>query len=466
MILFYIVVFGVVTSLRHYNFQTQTWDLAAFVQSIWSAAHGGGLVNTLEQVPNHLGLHFSPFLFLLAPFYRIFESPYLLLVIQTIGLALGALPLYFLAKRHLPSFWPLFISGAYLLYPGLHWANIYDFHEITFFIPLLLAALYFFELEKWLWGGIFLTLAASVKEDAILAVIFVGLYLLAKRSEISRRRFNANQKAGIFIAVIALVYFIAVVQVFMPALGGGVLRFDRYTNLGETPAEIIKNIAADPLLLPATIFTGEKIRYLFWLFLPLTFLPFLSWRPLILLIPGLAENLLTDYQFQFSGLYHYDSILIPGIFLAVIYGVKFFLTRWPEKEKFLKYAFLTTMAIGFLFRSPINPVYFPAHYFQSTPQETAYRNMVKIVPPDVSVAAQTNMVPHLANREKIYLAGLEPEIADIVLLDAKDLFGFKEESVFKEYLDGYMLSDQYRFQMFDDRYIILLNKKFKLSSSD
>src|SRR3989344_6232638 len=182
MILFYIVVFGVVTSLRHYNFQTQTWDLAAFVQSIWSAAHGRGLVNTLEQVPNHLGLHFSPFLFLLAPFYRIFESPYLLLVIQTIGLALGALPLYFLAKRHLPSFWPLFISGAYLLYSPLHWANMYDFHEITFFIPLLLAALYFLEMEKWLWGGIFLTLAASVKEDAILAVIFVGLFLFFKKS--------------------------------------------------------------------------------------------------------------------------------------------------------------------------------------------------------------------------------------------------------------------------------------------
>ena len=74
MIIAYLVIFGVVTSLRHYSFQTQTWDLAAFDQSFWNAAHGRGLVNNLEQVHNHLGLHMSPLLFALVPGYALFNS--------------------------------------------------------------------------------------------------------------------------------------------------------------------------------------------------------------------------------------------------------------------------------------------------------------------------------------------------------------------------------------------------------
>lgn len=464
MILLYIVVFGTITALRHYNFQTQTWDLAAFVQSIWNAGHGKGLVNTLEQVHNHLGLHFSPWLFVLVPGYVIFQTPYFLLFVQTLAIALGAWPLYLLAQRILNR--PLLsymIAAAYLLYPGLQWANMYDFHEITFFVPLFLTALYFLEVQKFGWGVLFLALSASVKEDAILAVLFAGVYLFFRKSG-EAKWFNQNRKIGAIIAILAIIYFVLAVKIFMPALGGGVLRFDRYINLGETPAAVLKNVAANPLILIKTAITPEKIRYLFWLLLPVAFLPLLSWRSLILLIPGLAENLLTNYQFQFSGLYHYDSILIPGLFLGTVYGMKFFLDRWPGKENWLKWVFIGAIVIGFFFRSPLNPTSFPVQFFQSRPEWQAYRNMVKLVPPGVSVAAQTNLVPHLANRERIYLAGLEPALADIVLLDANDLFGFKEPAVFKKYIDNYMLSGQYNFNAFEDRYIVLLNKKFQLSS--
>ncbi|MEK7192149.1 MAG: DUF2079 domain-containing protein, partial [Patescibacteria group bacterium] len=460
MIAAYIAVFGLIASLRHYNFQTQTWDLTAFVQTFWNAAHGRGLVNNVEQVHNHLGLHMSPWLFLLAPGYALFQTPYYLLIIQTIAIALGALPLYFLAKRVLNNqLLSRVIAAAYLLYPGLQWANLYDFHEITFFVPLLLAAIYFSEARKWGWAALFFTLAASVKEDAILVVFFAGIYLLLKKSALADSR-----KTGIVIAVAALVYFILAVKVFMPAFGGGVLRFDRYANLGQSPLDIVKNAAANPLLIAGTALAAQKLIYLFWLFLPVAFLPLFSWRSLILLAPGLAENLLTNYKFQFSGLYHYDAILIPGIFVGVVYGAEFLLRNWPKKEKIIFWLLAASMSAGFLIRSPLGPAAFPKEYFQFNQTWEDYRKLAALVPDGLTVAAVTNLVPHLSHREHIYQLGNERFLVDIVLIDTNDLFGFGTAENLDSYIAKYMKTGMYNMEVFNNRYVILLHKKFSLTA--
>jgi len=476
LITLYVLVFGAVVVMRHAHFETQVWDLGIFAHSFWNATQGRGLINTVEQVPNHLGVHFSPFLFLLVPGYAFFQAlseqagPYYLLIMQTLALALGAWPLFLLAKRILAeqqntALWALAIVTAYLLYPSLHWMNLFDFHEATFFVPVLLGALYFLEAKKWIWAGVFLAAAAAVKEDMVLGVLFAGLFVLAQVTAqesttadlpVWRR---TGVQAGIIVVASALVYFLLVVKVFMPAAGGELFRIDRYANLGETPLVMVTNAIKHPLLIPETVFTPQKARYVFWLLLPLLFLPLLSWRPVLLLIPGLAENLLTNYPFQFSSLYHYDAILIPGIFLAAIYGIKSALTRWPNKEKYLGVALLLAALIGFMFRSPLNPWSFPVSYFKTTPRETAYRNMLRLVPPQVSVAAHTNFIPHLTDRREVYFAGFEQKRVDIVLLDAGDPFGFGSEKALANYVEDYQHSGEYNSYIFSNRYVVLLNKK-------
>ncbi len=465
----YIAAFGIFTCLRHYNFQTQTWDLAAFVQTFWNTIHGRIMQNNLEQVHNHLGLHMSPWLLVLAPGYAIFPSPYYLLIIQTIIVALGAWPLYLLAVKVLKNQWlSLVVAASYLLYPSLQWANTYDFHEITSFIPLLLAAFYFIEEERWGWAIGFLALAASVKEDAILTVLFVGIYLLL-RADKQKVWLTKQRKIGIGVIILALIYFIIAVKILMPAFGGGVLRFDRYANLGNTPGEIVKNVSAHPHLLAETIFTKQKLFYFFLLFLPVAFLPFLYWRTLLLLIPGLAENLLTTYTFQFNSLYHYDAILIPGIFFGVVYGLKFLQDRWPRnngaqpaKIHWVKWVLLGCAIFSFLTRSPLGPFSFPLAYFQPNAQWAAYRKIVDLVPDGVSVAANTNLVPHLAHREFIYALGRETFPVDMVLVDLDDPFGFKDQKEFDAYLDSYLKTGLYQGHLFDDRYLIITSNKLKL----
>lgn len=452
LILIYFLFFGTFTALRHYNFQTQAWDLAIFSQSLWNTLHGEIFSNTLEEIPKSLGVHFSPILFLLVPGYAIFPTPYFLLIIQTLALGLGAWPLYFLAKKVIPQTpWPLIISAGYLFYPALHWINIFDFHPVAFAVPLFLAAFYFTEIKNWRLTYLFLALAAATREDAIPVVAFVGIYLFLRAI---RQKNKTEMKIGFTIIVLSTLYFILVTKIFMPALGGGLLRIDRYAQLGQTPAEIISN-------LPGTIFTIPKLSYLFWLFLPVAFLPIFSGLAFLPMVSGLIENLLTNYQHQFSSIYHYDSVLIASIFFASVYGLKKLLEKWPNKEKYIRWLVIAVMLSGYIFRSPVNPVSFPIDLFKTNPHWAAFRQIISLVPkdPNISVAAQTNLVPHFSNREHAYMLGREPFPTDIVLIDGADLFGFKDEQDFQNYVDNYLNSGNYSVRQIDDRYLILIRNK-------
>ena len=459
-ILIYIIVFGTMASLRHYNFQTQTWDMGIFTQIMWNIVHGNGMANSLEFVSNHFAVHMSPFLFLLAPGFALFPSAYYLLLLQTVALALGAWPLYLLAKRILQNQnLALTITAAYLLYPALHWVNWFDFHPIAFLVPFFLTAFYFYEAGKFGWMWAFLALSASTQEDAILVVAFFGIYLIFKK----------EWKIGIAVILLSIFYFLVSTQLIMPRFGGGLLRLDRYAQLGGSFSEIFKNVFLEPSLFIKTIFMWPKLTYLFWLFLPVAFLPFLAWREMILLIPGLAQNLLTLYPNQFSGTFQYDSALIAGIFIATVYGLKkandlfVFLAAAKQPSglpagkthKKVICVLLSAALLAFLIRSPISPFNFPTELFQKNPRAEAFREITKIIPKNASVAAHTNLVPHLATRERIYMLGLEPFMTDYVIADGADYFGFGTPEIFQNHIQRYADSGKYNAQIIDSRYYLL-----------
>lgn len=456
MILAYILFFGAFTAVRHYQFQTQAWDMGIFDQLFWNTIHGNFMEGTLEEISSHFGIHFSPTLLLLVPGYTLFPSPYYLLLMQTIAMALGAWPLYLIAKKKIEDPLPLIIAGTYLLYPSLHWVNIFDFHEIAFFIPLALAGFYFLEERKILPASIFLALAAGTKEDAILMVFFIGLYILIRAF---LQKDGLQKIAGSFIALTAIVLFFITIKIIMPAFGGGLLRLDRYQELGGTLSEIIINSTTNPMLPISILFQTEKIIYASWLFLPVALLPLFSWPSLILLLPGILENALTNNKFQFSGLYQYDAILIPGIFIGMIFGIEFLLKKIPGDNKgIIGRIVLAASLIGFLLRSPISPLSFPINLFMPSQNRDAVIEVLSKIPDNASVTAPANIVPHLSRREKIYILGNEPAMADIVLIDENDLSNFIDETQLQNYADSYMTSGNYTYEEIQNRYFIMKRK--------
>ena len=75
------------------------------VQTVWNTAHGHFLQMTSGdgvQI-SRLAAHFDPILAAFAPLWWIWPSPEMLLVVQAIAVALGALPVFWLARKHLGS---------------------------------------------------------------------------------------------------------------------------------------------------------------------------------------------------------------------------------------------------------------------------------------------------------------------------------------------------------------------------
>ena len=56
------------------------------------------------------------------------------------------------------------------------------------------------------------------------------------------------------------------------------------------------------------------------LLVPLLFLPLAGARPLVLGLPILALNLLSNRPAQYDYQHHYSLLLVPGLFAAAIYG--------------------------------------------------------------------------------------------------------------------------------------------------
>jgi uncharacterized membrane protein len=106
LILVYIVTFSTLSVLKHDTFHSFTFDLGIMSQVLWNTAHGRLFELSLDRpldtelVGSYLGNHVRPILLLLAPLYRLWPDPRLLLILQSVALGLGAVPLFWIVRRN------------------------------------------------------------------------------------------------------------------------------------------------------------------------------------------------------------------------------------------------------------------------------------------------------------------------------------------------------------------------------
>ena len=123
--------------------------------------------------------HFSAILYLLAPLYWLWDNPKILLIAQTISLAIGALPVYLIAKQRLgSSIIALLFGFAYLLYPSLLWTNTFDFHPEVLITSVLISIFYFLYNKNLFWYFLFLVFTSLSKETAGFTIAMIGIYAL------------------------------------------------------------------------------------------------------------------------------------------------------------------------------------------------------------------------------------------------------------------------------------------------
>lgn len=413
--LLYAVLLSATTILRHNSFATHAFDLGIHAQAIYNILHSGYMRTTLygPYAIDYLGDHFSPILFLLAPIYALFQDARTLLVVQSIALAAGAIPLYLLTRAQTRSaLLGLALALAYLLYPALHGVNLRDFHQIALVCAPLLAAFFFLERRRDIPFLIALGLALIVKEEVALTVAAVGVYLfLGKR----RRRLGA----GVLLA--GLMYFALAVGWAMPHLGGKPqidTRFSGYMASGWSGATgVVWTLLTNPLFTITWILGNpQKLLFLLQVFLPVLFLPLLApaaaWIPAL---PALAILLLTSAHTQYDITYHYTAHLIPTVFYLAALGV----ARVGDRLEIGRVALVAGLLVVAL---TMNLLYGPfiskngLQFAMPDRHDAVVAEFVAQIPREASVSALSDIVTHLTARRTAYLF---PDVADAeyLLLD-------------------------------------------------
>jgi len=310
--------------IEKYRYYLYTdFDLAIFAHAVDGVLRGTFFESIRGM--NWLGDHSSLILIPLAPLYALFRDARMLLVLQSAALALGAWPVYRMARRELEHEWAAVCCAAlYLLFPALQYSNLFEFHPETLATPALLFALAFLRAGRtgpaWIAAGV----ALLTREDVGLVVLMMAGYALALR-----RAGGARAATGL--AILAVTSLVTTYAFLRPAFNAGGAQYGwLYVDWGRTPAEVVGNLLRDPgsafmalFTTPESTFeTTVKQQYYLHMLFPLAFLPLLSPLTLLLCAPIVVGHFLTWRYQQHSIVYHYTALVTPFVVTAGVLGLR------------------------------------------------------------------------------------------------------------------------------------------------
>lgn len=415
-------IFSGVSLARHFALSSGSQDLGIFDQAIWNTTQGKILFSSLKGNMSLLGDHFEPILLLIVPFYLLWSSPLVILILQAALLGSAVIPL-FLILRFVLKERTLIMSfiAAFALSRPLRGIAFSDFHPECFIVPLLFWAYYFIARKKYalFWLCIFLTLLC--KEDAVIYAIAFGLFVLVKEK---------RYRLGLSLCAIGVAaWFLetrALIPLFHPK---GIYPYMDRLPFGPSYGDNLNVILTEPLRIPSLFFTKEKIEYCLKMFGPLGFISLLSPVHYLLIGMPLLRNLLPQ-GVVFSGYYnitsHYTAGLIPFIFISAIHGTGIVLRKAKMKHAVL-YVSLFILFFSLMFFGKTDGYKF-RRFLSSIRKERTLKKIayLKILPSDASVAANFNLVPHLAHRRFVF--EWHPDIntsavCEYIVID-KDMLGY------------------------------------------
>ena len=419
-----IVCFGGIAMLgyfRYKSFASPNFDFGIWANMFYNMKETGLAMVTCErdQLLSHFAVHISPVYYLLLPFYYLFPSPVTLQIAQAVVLAAGVVPVFLLARHFkFSNQQTVLVCMLYAFLPVISTGCSYDLHENCFLPLFLLFTFYFYEIKKPIPMYISAILVLSVKEDAAIYLLFFALFLL-----ISERKYLH----GGILAALSIVYFL-LCGYLLETTGTGMMtnRFDNLIYDSEDGlVGAIKTILVNPGYILTQLFTHkdatwDKVMYFIYMLLPLGMLPFATKKPSRwLLIAPMLINLLTMYVYQSNIGFQYHF----GIAAFLVYAM---LKNLPEVAPDVRRTLLSIAAAACLCSYLITavPLIQPRIEKWKTDKdkfEQMEAFLEENVPDDVSVAASTYLLPHIADRSEIYEVHYHKNKPDIeyVVLDSR-----------------------------------------------
>ena len=369
-----------------------------FGQSFWTLLHGHAFANSQESVngtlASHFGVHFSPTLLVLTPFYALWPSALTLMAGQAVALALAPVPLYAWLRPRVGGAAALPLSLALLALPIFVRAGSGDFHDACFLPAPCLAAVWALEARRRGWLALFVLLALGVREDAALAVAMLGLYALV--------RGHGAMTAGALVAL-GLGWLVLVTRFVIPAFGSpGIIADPRqffvaaFGHWGATPLDAVRGILTQPAGVARWLSSRELAQYAYSLVLPLLLVPPFLDAALLMALPGLAINLLSRFPFMHSAAEPYSYVPLTFLAFATAGLATRVAARAPAERRLGAGLAAGIIVLAGALPAALAPTGVPAQARMPAP---VAHQVIRAIPREAPVYAPIALYPAMCNRE-------------------------------------------------------------------
>ncbi len=405
--------------IRHHALISNIFDLGIFENVLWHSVHGDLLGTTIFPSGNFTSEHFTPLLLALAPFYALVPRAETLLVVQCLWLCSAVVPLWlWTLRRHGSPLLAAALGLAWLLSPFVHANALWDFHDLTLGVPVVLWALWAQAADRprLLWA--FVAALLLVREEMALVALLLGLLAVL---EGERRR-------GAAVMLVSLTWFVLVARFLAPSAGlqaypqslhGGLSADSGYADLSAL-------ILGDPLFMGLELLRASKFGLLLALLTPLALLPALGGRVLLLLAPGVAILALSANKAVANPGFHYTSFFLPVVFAAAAPGL-LRLERWlarPAAREAAAAIVVTALAFNWSFgvfapNTTFRAGFSPVSWSLTAEQRERHAWVAALadaLPPDACVAATGKVGAQLAGRRCLVRFGDRSDVDYVVVL--------------------------------------------------
>lgn len=367
------------------------FDMGLYDQGVWLLSRFHNPFVTIMG-RNLFGDHSSLILVFVVPLYWIYPSATTLLVVQSAALALGALPVYLLARDRLGSTaMATFLAGAFLLHPALQGGNLEQFHPECFLVPLIGFAIY--AAVTWRPGLLVVTtvLCLLVKEDVALLIVPLGIWVAWRRD----RALGLKLIAGAVLAALLAVRIVMRDMFRVPELHADRIPFGGLHSFLRTavrkPGEV-----ADYLV------SGSRPFYVWQMVVPsaLTFLRAPGVAAIAVLV--VAGNVISSFPYQHELQFHYSLAIVPVLAMGTVYAIATLARRRSQRLAVVAVVLFSVWACFLWGSLPAFSIKKIPHWKPSNPEVHNINAVLADLPPHAVVSAYYTYITHVDHRDRVY----------------------------------------------------------------
>ncbi len=449
-LIFYIGIFN------HYYFKTVTYDYGNYNFAFWDYSHF-----RISQLPTFRGTflqdHFSLTLFYFIPVYWILNwltHSYTLIIIQCSMILLAGWYSYLIIRLKTNNkYLGLGLIAYYFLLLGRYTTFSSDVNLAVIsacFIPIFL---YYFETKKYLVAAIILALSLLSRENIPIWFIFIFIVLII--NHIRDKKAVWFSVVGI---VVSLVYFIVLFKIIIPSVESADAPFAlfNYSALGTNPGEAFSFILKHPIETIKLFFVnhtndpaydGLKLEF-YWVYLVSGGFVLL-YRPqyLIWFIPIVMQKVLNDVPVRWSIAIYYSIEVVTLLPISV------FLILSGLKTKALQNTTMILVCVAALsmtihkldqkncevgwMMNPKKEKFYDKRFYKKPFDVKRVNRLLSSIPKEAKLSASNQLLPHLAQREKIYFFPNVQDAEYIVFSVFDDNYlhsPLKNENIRRQYL--------------------------------